>query len=48
MKGSHAALRNTADAAALLVLDLKGGTCGIGYVNTFTSGRTFTVTKVIF
>ena len=44
MKGSDAALRNTADAAALLVYDFTA--CGVGYLNTFSFGATFTVTKV--
>ena len=38
MKGSSAALRNTADAAALLVQ--KFDSCGIGYFSTYGSGLT--------
>jgi len=42
MKGSSSALRNTADAAALLVNDFNS--CGIAYLGTFTSGWTVSVT----
>jgi len=42
MKGSSAALRGSADAAALLVNSFNY--CGIGYLNTIGSGNTATVT----
>ena len=42
MKGSTAALRGTADAAALLVL--RFDYCGVGYLNTISSGGTVSVT----
>ena len=42
MKGSSSALRNTADAAALLVDDFNS--CGIAYLGTYTSGWTMSVT----
>ena len=38
MKGTSAALRNTADAAALLVQDFDS--CGIGMFNTYSMGKT--------
>ena len=43
MKSSVAELRDTADAAALLVNDF--GSCGIGYLNVIGSGTTVTATK---
>ena len=46
MKGSHAALRNTADAAALLVLNLKDDVCGAGYTDAYQTGVTFSVIRV--
>ena len=42
MKGTTANLRGTADAAALLVNSFN--LCGIGYVNTISSGATISVT----
>eukprot|EP00088_Acartia_fossae_P016028 TRINITY_DN1892_c0_g2_i4.p1 TRINITY_DN1892_c0_g2~~TRINITY_DN1892_c0_g2_i4.p1 ORF type:complete len:527 (-),score=57.13 TRINITY_DN1892_c0_g2_i4:73-1653(-) len=47
MKGSLAALRGTADAAALLVgnFRLQTNLCGIAYTNSISSGRTVSVTK---
>ena len=43
MKSSVAELRDTADAAALLVNNF--GSCGIGYLNVIGSGTTVTATK---
>ena len=43
MKGTAAALRNTADAAALLALDLPY--CGVAYMATYARGNTVSVTK---
>ena len=43
MKGSDAALRNTADAAALVVMNLPS--CGSAYLYTYDNGLTFSVTK---
>jgi len=43
MKSSVAELRDTADAAALLVNNF--GSCGIGYLNVVGSGTTVTATK---
>ena len=43
MKGSSFALRNTADAAALLCH--KFSSCGIAYLGTFSSGWTVSVTQ---
>ena len=39
MKGTTTALRNTADAAILLVDNILGGYCGQGYLSGFASGR---------
>merc|ERR1711963_1307367 len=41
MKGTASALRNTADAAALLSVDFNS--CGVAYLNTFDSGWTISV-----
>ena len=43
MKGSDAALRNSADAAALIVMNLPG--CGVGYLYAYENGMSFSVTK---
>ena len=43
MKGNYAALRGSADAAALLVNSF--GACGIGALNSISSGATITVTR---
>ena len=43
MKGSDAALRNTADAAALIVMNLPS--CGAAYLYAYDNGLTFSVTK---
>ena len=40
---SQAELRNTADAAALLVANFSS--CGIAYLNTYSSGWTVSVTQ---
>ena len=42
-KGSYDALRNTADVAALLALNF--GYCGMASFNTYSNGRTVSVTK---
>ena len=43
MKGSDSALRNTADAAALITWTLPG--CGVGYLYSYENGLSFSVTK---
>ena len=43
MKGTVSELRNTADAAALLSVDISH--CGMAYMATATSGNTLSVTK---
>ena len=44
--GSHYALLNTADAAALITWKLDGRTCGRAYdLNAYKSGQTFSVTE---
>ena len=45
MKGGLKALRNTADAAALLVKDMGG--CGVAWGNTFSYGKTVSVTHKV-
>ena len=46
MKGTSADLRNTADAAILLVDDFDDNYCGYGWIDTIGGGATFsTVTK---
>ena len=41
MKGSTSALRNTADAAALLAQDFNS--CGVAYLATYISGLTISI-----
>ena len=45
MKPSFSELRNSADAAALLVLDFDY--CGVAWGNTVRSGNTFSVTRKV-
>ena len=41
--GNYAALRNTADAAALITWSLPG--CGVAYTYTYANGATLSVTR---
>ena len=41
MKGTTTALRNTADAAALLAKDFNS--CGVAYLSTYSSGSTISI-----
>ena len=41
MKGTTTALRNTADAAALLAQDFDS--CGVAYLSTYSSGSTISI-----
>ena len=43
MKGSASALRNTADAAALLALSFNS--CGVAFMATYTNGNTVSIAK---
>ena len=43
MKGTTSALRNTADAAALLALSFNS--CGVAFMATYTNGNTVSIAK---